>query len=83
VSTAPPTIQGAREGRAGGAAGGGPAGGRGDGGAAGVIVRTATPGPAGVMTSDQAEPLHHRTIPGVPSGSGYHPGAPCGFTLPA
>src|SRR3954470_23692637 len=36
---------------------------------------TATPGPAGVATSDQPAPSHHRTIPDVPSGSGYHPGA--------
>src|SRR3954452_6080545 len=37
---------------------------------------TETPGPAGVVTSDQAAPLHHRTMPGAPSGSGYQPG--CG-----
>src|ERR671916_1669151 len=35
---------------------------------------TATPGPTGVVTSDQPAPFHQRTIPGVPSGSGYHPG---------
>src|SRR4051794_37087956 len=33
------------------------------------------PGPAGVVTSDQAEPFHQRTVPGAPSGSGYQPGA--------
>ena len=38
---------------------------------------TATPGPTGVATSDQLLPLHHRTIPAAPSGSGYHPGAGC------
>jgi hypothetical protein len=26
------------------------------------------------VTSDQPAPLHQRTIPGVPSGSGYQPG---------
>src|SRR4051794_4651527 len=36
---------------------------------------TATPGPAGVVTSDQAAPFHQRTKPGAPSGSGYQPGA--------
>src|SRR3954466_10240044 len=35
---------------------------------------TLTPGPAGVVTSDQAEPFHQRTVPGAPSGSGYQPG---------
>src|SRR5687768_1574589 len=39
---------------------------------------TATPGPAGVATSDQAVPLHHRTIPADPSGSGYQPGGGAG-----
>src|SRR4051812_19112536 len=34
---------------------------------------TTTPGPAGVVTSDHADPLHQRTIPGAPSGSGYQP----------
>jgi hypothetical protein len=34
-----------------------------------------TPGPAGVATSDQLAPFHQRTMPGVPSGSGYQPGA--------
>src|SRR3954454_12099412 len=38
---------------------------------------TATPGPAGVATSDQPVPSHQRTTPDVPSGSGYHPGAGC------
>src|SRR4051812_40705201 len=38
---------------------------------------TVTPGPAGVATSDQLTPFHHRTIPDAPSGSGYHPGAGC------
>src|SRR5215218_5377315 len=32
--------------------------------------RTTTPGPAGVATSDQVTPFHHRTRPGAPSGSG-------------
>src|SRR4051794_15814487 len=36
---------------------------------------TATPGPAGVVTSDQRPPSHQRTRPGAPSGSGYQPGA--------
>src|SRR3954452_13167771 len=31
----------------------------------------ATPGPAGVVTSDQPPPSHHRTWPAAPSGSGY------------
>src|SRR3954447_1082155 len=35
---------------------------------------TLTPGPAGVVTSDHAEPFHQRTVPGAPSGSGYQPG---------
>jgi hypothetical protein len=35
---------------------------------------TATPGPAGVVTSDQLIPFHQRTCPGAPSGSGYQPG---------
>ena len=38
---------------------------------------TATPGPAGVATSDQLTPFHQRTMPAAPSGSGYHPGAGC------
>src|SRR5215218_8076354 len=37
---------------------------------------TETPGPAGVVTSDQAVPFHQRTVSGAPSGSGYQPG--CG-----
>src|SRR5690242_7329219 len=36
---------------------------------------TVTPGPAGVVTSDQLTPFHQRTWPGAPSGSGYQPGA--------
>src|SRR3954451_11171683 len=36
---------------------------------------TATPGPAGVVTSDQRSPSHQRTRPESPSGSGYQPGA--------
>jgi hypothetical protein len=43
---------------------------------------TSTPGPAGVVTSDQPEPSHHRTNPGEPSGSGYHPGAGAGWLGP-
>ena len=39
---------------------------------------TATPGPAGVVTSDQLPPSHHRTWPAAPSGSGYHPGGGAG-----
>jgi hypothetical protein len=27
-----------------------------------------------VVTSDHPAPFHQRTIPGAPSGSGYHPG---------
>ena len=38
------------------------------------IVPTATPGPTGVVTSDQDTPFHQRTVPGAPSGSGYQPG---------
>src|SRR4051794_38451355 len=38
------------------------------------IVPSSTPGPAGVVTSDQAAPFHHRAVPGAPSGSGYQPG---------
>jgi hypothetical protein len=47
---------------------------------------TATPGPAGVATSDQLMPFHHRTSPGAPSGSGYQPGggvSPGPVTAPA
>src|SRR4051794_41871163 len=36
--------------------------------------RTATPGPAGLATSDHATPSHHRTSPSLPSGSRYQPG---------
>src|SRR4051812_28162202 len=36
---------------------------------------TEPPGPAGVVTSDQAAPFHQRTPPGAPSGSGYQPGS--------
>src|SRR5947209_19596061 len=50
-------------------------GGIGGGGASTGERCTATPGPAGVATSDQPAPFHQRTIPGVPSGSGYQPGA--------
>jgi hypothetical protein len=35
-----------------------------------------------VVTSAQADPLHHRTWPGVPSGSGYHPGGGPGGLCP-
>ena len=56
----------------GGAGGGTP----GDGGRAAYPggCCTVTPGPAGVATSDQLIPFHHRTRPGAPSGSGYQPG---------
>src|SRR5829696_5504722 len=55
--------------------------GRGAGGRCGASTGdcwTATPGPAGVATSDHADPLHQRTIRGVPSGSGYQPGGGAG-----
>src|SRR4051794_33694760 len=70
-----PTIHGVR---AGGACDHGPWGTGPGGRPGGVRPRddcTATPGPAGVATSDQLVPSHHRTTPDVPSGSGYHPGA--------
>src|SRR4051812_11081798 len=35
---------------------------------------TATPGPAGGATSDQAAPFHPRTSPRAPSGAGDQPG---------
>src|SRR3954468_4591242 len=65
ASTPRPTIQPVRPPLPGGAAGG----------TAGEDVRgwwaagcwTATPGPAGVATSDQLTPFHQRTRPGVPS----------------
>src|SRR3954447_25417500 len=38
------------------------------------MAPTATPGPAGVATSDQPAPFHQRTMPGAPSGSAYQPG---------
>src|SRR5215210_5861466 len=38
------------------------------------MVPSAIPGPAGVVTSDQAPPFHHRAVPGAPSGSAYQPG---------
>src|SRR5829696_6563094 len=38
------------------------------------ISPTATPGPTGVVTSDQAAPFHQRAVPGAPSGSAYQPG---------
>src|SRR3569623_1890072 len=43
---------------------------------------TATPGPAGVVTSDLRSPSHQRTRPDVPSGSGYQPGAGLPGSLP-
>ena len=49
------------------------AGAGGRGGASTGDFWTVTPGPAGVATSDQPFPLHQRTRPGVPSGSGYQP----------
>src|SRR4051794_23870907 len=52
--------------------------GSGAGGARTGEDRTATPGPAGVATSDQAAPFHQRTSPGVPSGSAYQPGGGAG-----
>src|SRR3954451_19779670 len=42
---------------------------------------TATPGPAGVVTSDHRPPSHQRTRPSAPSGSGYQPGAGVPGTL--
>src|SRR3712207_2190618 len=57
------------------------AGGTGDGGRDGGARTgedwTATPGPDGMATSDQVRPFYQRTSPGVPSGSGYQPGAGC------
>src|SRR5690348_7265345 len=46
----------------------------GSGGASTGECWTATPGPAGVIRSDQPAPVHQRTCPGAPSGSGYQPG---------
>src|SRR3954468_5496397 len=64
-----------------GAASGGGAGsgadGSGTGGARNGEACTATPGAARVVRSDQPSPFHHRTVPGAPSGSGYHPGGGC------
>ena len=51
-------------------------------GASSGDVRTATPGPAGVATSDHPAPFHHRTRPGAPSGSGYQPGGGAGCPGP-
>src|SRR5688572_22688191 len=51
-------------------------------GASSGDVWTATPGPAGVATSDQPVPLHQRTRPGAPSGSGYQPGGGAGWPDP-
>src|SRR3954453_18555582 len=36
---------------------------------------TLTPGPAGVVTADQADPFLQRTVAVAPSGSRYQPGA--------
>src|SRR3954447_25769042 len=47
---------------------------RGAGGASTGERCTATPGPAGVVTSDHRSPSHQRTWPDAPSGSGYQPG---------
>src|SRR5688500_17597429 len=58
------------------------AGAAGGDGASSGEVWTATPGPAGVVTSAHADPLHHRTWPGAPSGSGYHPGGGPGGLCP-
>src|SRR5688572_17477169 len=52
------------------------------GGASRGDARTETPGPAGVATSDQLRPFHHRTRPGAPSGSGYQPGGGAGCPGP-
>src|SRR3954454_13674856 len=60
-------------GSSGGGAGSG-ADGPGTGGARNGEACTATPGAARVVRSDQPSPFHHRTVPGAPSGSGYHPG---------
>src|SRR3954467_14431918 len=49
--------------------------GPGTGGARNGEACTATPGAARVVRSDQPSPFHHRTVPGAPSGSGYHPAA--------
>ena len=45
------------------------------------MVPTDTPGPAGVVTSDQEIPFHQRTVPGAPSGSGYQPGGGDGSVM--
>src|SRR5215207_3365618 len=64
-------------------AGGGTAGGTSrEGPASTGEVWTATPGPAGVATSDQLTPFHQRTMPGAPSGSGYQPGVGAGWPGP-
>src|SRR5688500_11735400 len=75
-STASPTTQAVRgpEPGDGASAAGIVAGVDGGDGASNGDVWTATPGPAGVVTSAHADPPHHRTWPGLPSGSGYHPG---------
>src|SRR3954471_19222112 len=53
-----------------------PDGATGSGGGGGSNERpTLTPGPAGVVTSEQVLPFHQRTMPSAPSGSGYQPGA--------
>src|SRR4051795_4412186 len=56
--------------------------GTGAGGARRGEAGTAPPGPAGVATSDHAAPSHHRTSPGLPSGSGYQPGGGAGWPGP-
>src|SRR3954463_6935648 len=71
-----PRIHGGRPPGASGAGNGNASGGR-VGGASTGDDCTATPGPAGVATSDQLTPFHQRTMPSAPSGSGYQPGAGC------
>ena len=77
----------AREGpgeRAGAGVSGSGAAGRGA--VAAGALRTATPGPDGIMTSDQVAPSHQRTMPAAPLGSGYQPGGgvcPAPVTPPA
>src|SRR4051795_2933682 len=82
TSSARPTTQPVRRPPSDGGSPGDSGAGTGAGGARTGEDRTATPGPAGVATSDHAAPSHHRTSPGVPSGSGYQPGGGAGWPGP-
>src|SRR6478609_8490898 len=81
--TAIPTNSGVRLRPAGAASRSSAGGSAGGGGDRAGEDRTTTPGPAGVATSDQPTPFHQRTIPGAPSGSGYHPGCAGPVIAPA